>query len=218
MSTFKNNDFSDVLLQRRSVRLFDPEVKISREELQEMVEETITAPSACNLQSWHFEIVDTEAGKEKLKSYFMPFNYPQIESCSAMVLIFGDTQSHKNYRRVWEEAYEAGRISKEKLDEVFATFLPLYENGSREFLMADAMIDSSMAAMQFLLVTRGHGYEGNAIAGYNSQVAAKTLGLDPKRYIPVVAVAIGKPAENENQTAVYQQRYDVDQVLHFVDE
>ncbi len=46
---FVNNDFGDVLLHRESVRDFDPSVKIPREELQQMISEAITAPSACNL-------------------------------------------------------------------------------------------------------------------------------------------------------------------------
>lgn len=36
-----NNDFHDVLTGRHSVRRFDPSVKISREEMTEMLKETI---------------------------------------------------------------------------------------------------------------------------------------------------------------------------------
>ena len=32
-----NNDFADVMFDRHSVRVFDPSVKISRDELQEMI-------------------------------------------------------------------------------------------------------------------------------------------------------------------------------------
>ena len=52
MTQFENNNFGDVLLNRHSVRHFDKTVKIPREELREMIKETITAPSACNLQAW----------------------------------------------------------------------------------------------------------------------------------------------------------------------
>ena len=47
--------------------------------MKEMLEETITAPSACNLQAWKFVVVDTEEGREKLHQYFMKFNFPQID-------------------------------------------------------------------------------------------------------------------------------------------
>lgn len=46
-----NNDFHKILTKRHSVRRFDPSIKISHEEMNEMLEETITAPSACNLQA-----------------------------------------------------------------------------------------------------------------------------------------------------------------------
>ena len=71
---FTNNDFQDIMLHRHSVRHFDSSVKIPRDELQQMVQEAITAPSSCNLQAWHFVVVDTPEGKDKLRSFFMKFN------------------------------------------------------------------------------------------------------------------------------------------------
>ena len=43
-----NNDLADVMFNRHSVRQFDPNVKIGRDELQKMIAEAATAPSACN--------------------------------------------------------------------------------------------------------------------------------------------------------------------------
>ncbi len=31
-----------------------------------MIKETITAPSACNLQAWQFIVVDTDEGKKEI--------------------------------------------------------------------------------------------------------------------------------------------------------
>ncbi|BDZ31916.1 nitroreductase family protein [Lactiplantibacillus sp. WILCCON 0030] len=198
-----NNDFTDVMFKRQSVRKFDPEVKISHEELQAMIEEATSAPSACNLQSWHFVVADSDEGKAKAKSVMMPFNYPQTASCSAIIFVLGDTKSYESYRDVWNQACEDGRITPEKRDEIFKTFLPLYESASQEFLIGDATIDSSMAAMQLMLVARGHGYDTNPIAGYAADKVATTFGLDPKRFVPVVAIAIGKSAEKPIESTRY---------------
>jgi nitroreductase len=106
-----------VLLNRSSVRDFDPNVKISRDELRQMIQETITAPSGCSLQAWHFVVVDDEAGnKDKLRQYFMKFNLPQLESCSAMLQIFGDMLAFKSYRDLWNKAHENGQMTAEKRD------------------------------------------------------------------------------------------------------
>ena len=199
-----NNDVSDVMFNRHSVRSFDPSVKIDRAELQQIISEAATAPSACNLQSWHFVVIDTPEAKEKFKKAVMKFNYPQVDSASAIVFIAGDTQSHLVYRDVWNQVYKAGKIDKARLDQILGTFLPLYENATPDFLRLDATIDSSIVGMQMLLVARAHGYDANAFSGIDFEKMIPTLGLDPKRFVPVMGVAIGKA----NEEPLHTQRYD----------
>lgn len=211
--TIVNNDFSDVMFNRHSVRQFDPEVKIDRAELQAMIKDATSAPSACNLQSWHFVVIDTPDGKADLKKAAMKFNYPQIDSASAIVFIAGDTKSHEVYRDVWQKVYDAGKISKEKLDSILNTFLPLYEHADQNFLMLDATLDGAMVGMQVLLAARAHGYEANAFSGYDFKTIIPTLGLDPKRFVPVMAVAIGKPAKGAD--ILQTTRYDAASLTEF---
>lgn len=209
-----NNDFHDVLTGRHSVRRFDPNVKISRVEIKEMLEETITAPSACNLQAWKFVVVDTDEGRKKLHQYFMPFNFPQVDKSSAVVLFFGNTLAFKKYSKLWHSMYEAKKVTKEAMESALNTFMPLYEKAPREMLVADSMVDTSLAAMQFMLVAREHGYDTNAMAGYDSSKAAEIMGLDPKQYVPVMAIAIGKhdpQAEDEITTT----RYPLSELVDF---
>ncbi|GEO70601.1 nitroreductase family protein [Levilactobacillus acidifarinae] len=211
VNSIKNDSYTEVMLKRQSVRQFQPDVKIPREELMELLKEATTSPSACNLQSWHFVVCDDEAGKQKAHSLVMPFNFPQTDTCSAIVFVLGDTQSHEKYRDVWNKMCADGRITPEKRDEVFQTFLPLYEHADREFLVKDSTIDASMVSMQFLLAARAHGYEANPLAGYNAAKIATTFGLDEKRYVPVMAIAIGKPAEKPIDSI----RYDVADLTDF---
>ncbi|KRM07140.1 nitroreductase [Liquorilactobacillus ghanensis DSM 18630] len=212
--TFKkelaNNNFSDVIFNRHSVRLFDPQVKIYRDELQEMIAQATTAPSACNLQSWHFVVIDTPEAKEKFKKAVLKFNYPQVNTASAIIFVVGDTQSHTVYREVWQKVYDDHKITKEKLDQIFGTFLPMYENATPEFLQLDATIDGSIVAMQLLLLARAHGYDANAFSGVDFKAIISTLRLDPKRYIPIMGVAIGKAAEKPLETTRYDSKTQVD--------
>jgi len=207
-----NNDFKDIMLNRHSYRKFKTDVKISREEINEMLEETLSAPSACNLQSWHFVVCDDEEGKKKARSVMMPFNYPQTDTSSALIFVLGDTQSHYKYRDVWNKACENGQISPEERDKVFKTFLPLYEHADRSFLEKDATIDGSMAAMQLMLVARAHGYEANPMSGYYFDKVAPALGLDGDRFIPITSIAIGKPDGDFTKSV----RYNVDEVTDFI--
>ncbi|MCD2256141.1 nitroreductase family protein [Agrilactobacillus fermenti] len=207
-----NNKFDDVMFGRKSVRNFDETKSIDRSELQEMIAEATTAPSACNLQSWHFVVVNTPTGKAKVHEAALKFNYPQLETAPATIFIFGDTASHEVYREVWTKARDAGKISQEKLDQIFNTFLPMYEHADQEFLKFDATIDCAMVAMQLLLIARAHGYEAVPWAGYDGGKLLTALGLDAKRYVPVMAVSIGNAAEQPIDT----DRYDAAALTEFV--
>ncbi|MDU1789601.1 MAG: nitroreductase family protein, partial [Streptococcus thermophilus] len=44
-----SNDFSDIVYNRRSIRKFDTSVKIPREEMLEILDKTVTAPSSVNM-------------------------------------------------------------------------------------------------------------------------------------------------------------------------
>lgn len=209
---YVNNDYRDIVFNRRSCRKFDPNHVVTREEIVEMLDEATITPSACNLQSWHFVVVDNEEARAKVKAVTMPFNYPQLETAPVTIFILGDTHSHKVYREVWTKVYEEGRITKEKLDSIFNSFLPLYEKADRDFLIKDATLDSSMLAMQLLLIARAHGYEANAWAGYNAKSLVETLGLDTERFVPIMAISIGKPGE----VPLESTRYDVNAKIDFL--
>lgn len=56
-------------------------------------------------------------------------------------------------------------------------------------------IDSSLAAMQFMLVARAHGYDTNPIGGFEADKLAEAFGLKKDRYVPVMILSIGKALE-----------------------
>ncbi len=96
---------------------------------------------------------------------------------------------------------------QEAMNAALNTFMPLYEKAPKEMLVADSMVDTSLAAMQFMLIAREHGYDTNAMVSYGSTKAAATMGLDPKQYVPMMAIAVGKhdpKAESEIATTRYQ--------------
>ena len=95
-----SNDFSDIVYNRRSIRNFDPSVKIPREELLEILDKTVTAPSSVNMQPWRFVVVESAEGKEKLKP-FVSYNGVQNETSSAMVLIFADLKSQERAEEIY---------------------------------------------------------------------------------------------------------------------
>ncbi len=59
-------DFWQVLADRYSVRAFDPDVDVSPEQVERLLQAAIQAPSAGNRQPWHFYVVWEEAVRRQL--------------------------------------------------------------------------------------------------------------------------------------------------------
>lgn len=202
-----SNDFSDIVYNRRSIRKFDTSVKIPREEMLEILDKTVTAPSSVNMQPWRFVVVDSEEGKDKLKP-FVSYNSVQNETSSAMVLIFADLKSQERAEEIYGKAVTQGKMPEEVKEKQLSSIVPMYENAPFEVMNEIIHIDSSLAAMQLMLVARSYGYDTNAIGGYKKDGLAKAFGLDEDRHVPILIIAIGK-ADEEGFESVRLDASDV---------
>ena len=182
-----NNDFSSVVFGRKTV-------KISHEEMLEMIQETTTAPSSVNMQPWRFVVAESEKAKAKLKP-LIRFNTRQNDTSSAMVMIFGDMNCYEYGEEIYDQAVAEGKMPAEVRDQQLAAILPYYQNFTREQMNDVVKIDASLAAMQFMLVARSHGYETNPIGGFEADQLAEAFDLDKERYVPVMILSVGKAVE-----------------------
>ncbi|MNF09263.1 putative NAD(P)H nitroreductase YodC [compost metagenome] len=62
------------------------------------------------------------------------------------------------------------------------------------------MIDGGLVSMQLMLAARAHGYDTNAIGGFEKDQIAEMFGMDKERYIPVMLISIGKAAAEGYQS------------------
>lgn len=199
MTNLTTNDFTDILEGRRSIRQYDPKVSISREEMLEMLNEAAKAPSSVNMQPWRFLIVQSEEGRATLKP-LIRFNKRQNKSSSAMVVVFGDMRCYEYADRIYTESAEKGIMPKLMAKTQLSVIVPTYRKYDRAKMNDVVKIDSSLFAMQFMLVARSHGYDTNPIGGFEEDRIAEAFGLDAERYVPVLIMSIGK-ADSEGHTS-----------------
>ncbi|WP_214763765.1 nitroreductase family protein [Exiguobacterium sp. s141] len=209
-TTFENNTFTDVMLGRKSIRVYDENVKISQLEMLQMIEEATTAPSSVNMQPWRFVVVESPEAKEALKP-LIRFNVRQNDTSAAMVLIFGDMECYELGEEIYDQAVAEGKMPQEVRDQQLAAILPYYKNLSTQEMNDIVKIDSSLAAMQFMLVARAHGYDTNPIGGFEKDQLAEAFGLDKDRYVPVMILSVGKAAEEGYQSV----RLDAEKITSF---
>ncbi|MGW8956899.1 nitroreductase family protein [Paenibacillus sp. NPDC055715] len=206
----KTNDFKEIALGRRSVKVYDPSVKISREEMTEILTEATRAPSSINLQPWRFLVIDSPEGKATLAP-LASFNQRQVETSSAVIAVFGDLNNFDNFEQIFGEAVELGYMPKdikemqqEKVGAHFAALDPVINKET-------VLIDGGLVSMQLMLVARAHGYDTNAIGGYDKSGIAEAFGLEKDRYVPVMLISIGKGINNGHPST----RLPIDQIAQW---
>lgn len=199
----------EAMLGRRSVRLFDAEHEIPRALWREIFSVVTRAPSSINLQPWRFVVVDTAAGKAKLEG-LVHNNQRQLASCSAMVLIVGDLQFADYADLITAQSIEEGHMSPE-IAQHYLAHIAHYR--LQPDLRERVILDTSLAAMQLMLAVKAYGYDSNAIGGFEREATLKALCLDPRRYVPVMLLAVGKAAKAGRSTP----RLPLDYVLSFED-
>ncbi|MFK4055737.1 nitroreductase family protein [Staphylococcus warneri] len=191
--------FDDVLKGKKSVKVFDTEYKISHEEMDEMIQKATKAPSSVNMQPWRIMVVDSDEGKEKILPSF-GMNSRQVNTSSAMIIVFGDLKNYEKAEQIYSDAVSKKHMTEEIKDKMLSWVLPHYKGLSREGMKDIVNIDSSLMAMQFMLVAKSHGYDTNPIGGFDKANIADVLGLDSERFVPVVAIAVGKGAQEAHDS------------------
>lgn len=194
-----NNDFKEIITGRRSIRVYDPNVKISREEIAEILEEAALAPSSVNLQPWRFVVIDSEAGKEKLAP-LAKFNQRQVATSAAVIAVFADMNSEEYLETIYNSAVEKGLMPAEVRDQQVPAIKGLMEGITFEQKKEMNLIDAGLVSMQLMLAARAHGYDTNPIGGYEKDRIAEAFDLDKDRFYPVMLISIGKAADQGYQS------------------
>jgi nitroreductase len=60
-------EFNDLILNRESIRNYDPRRPLSKETLERILDAGRIAPSAANFQPWHFYLVSSQPVLEKVR-------------------------------------------------------------------------------------------------------------------------------------------------------
>ena len=194
MTTQTSTDFMEIVKGRRSIRNYDTDVKISKEEMTQILEEATLAPSSVNMQPWRFLVIDSEEGKATLAP-LAKFNQVQVETSSAVIAVFGDMNAIDQLENIYDTAVSQGLMPQEVRDRQVPAIKGMYENVPASALKDSILIDSGLASMQLMLVARAHGYDTNPIGGYEKNQIAEAFGMDKDRYVPVMLLSIGKAVD-----------------------
>ncbi|WP_256762011.1 nitroreductase family protein [Cohnella sp. WQ 127256] len=200
--------FSEVVQGRRSVRSYDPTFQISKEDMTELLQEALRAPSSSNVQPWRFLVIDSQELKEKL----LPIanNQKQIVEASAVIAVLGDTEGYKLVETIVNRSYEAGFMPESMKDTFMNNTIKMYSSLPPEVAHRIIYTDGGLVSMQLMLAAKARGYDTVPMGGYNAEKFVEAFGIG-ERYLPIMLIAVGKAAQEGRQSV----RLTVDEVANW---
>ncbi|WP_064091822.1 nitroreductase family protein [Rossellomorea aquimaris] len=189
------NNFYEIIDERRSTKVYDPQIEIPREELVGILETAGKAPSAWNLQHWQFLVFDNKEVQERLLP--IAYNQQQVKDASAVIAVLGDLEANKKVDPVFDPAVENGEMTAEIKNILKGQIDGAY---SREEYPRDAAFsNASLAAMQFMLAAKAEGWDTCPIGGFNPAALVSEFNVSD-RYLPIMLITIGKPLQKARKS------------------
>lgn len=210
MSTQKTNDFTEIITGRRSIKNYDPAVKISKEEMKAILALATTAPSSVNMQPWRFLVIESPEAKAALAP-LARFNQNQVQTSAAVIAVFGDMNNFDKFEDIYGKAVEEGLMPQEVKENIHQSFSGYFSTISRAEMEDVVLVDGGLVSMQLMLAARAYGYDTNPIGGFEKNSIAEAFGLEKNRYVPVMLISIGKAADEGHKSV----RLPVDQIAEW---
>lgn len=173
------------LRERRSINFFDPEKDLPDAQIRQVLGLANLSPSSFNLQPWRVVIVKDGERKKTLRK--CAFDQPKAEEASAVLIMVADPKGvEENIGRVLDSWQELGYIKPEMRD----TYLGMAKNlyGAEDSLQRKlfAVKNTSLYAMNIMLVAKGLGIETHPMDGFDEACVKKEFGIPDDKIIPML--------------------------------
>lgn len=183
-----DTDFITIAKERRSVRQYDAEYVMTEEEIHEILDIAIQAPSSSNLQPWRFLVIQDKQIQQELLP--IAHNQQQIVDASAVIAVLADIEGYKNAERIYGELVNKGIMKNEIKEPYVASIMHNYGNFSAEKALSVAMIDGGLVSMQIMLF-KAKGYDTVPMGGFDENKFVDAFNV-PENFKPVMLISIGK--------------------------
>ena len=176
----------DAIQQRRSIKHFDPDHKMTADEVTTLMSHAILSPTAFNIQHWRFINIIDPVKRQQIET--ASWGQKQVTECSLLLVICADLNAwEKQPERYWENAPLS---VQEFLLPAIADYYTNHHQAQRD----ECIRSASLAAMNLMLMAKGMGYDSCPMDGFDFDKVAKIIDL-PHDHIITMMLAIGKKTQ-----------------------
>ena len=183
-------DVFEAVSTRRAIKKFDPNYKMSSDDVKKLMEHVILSPTSYNQQNWRFVYATDQDVKEKISEAAR--GQAQPRDGSLVVVLCGDMTAWKTEPlRYWKNhPTEKQELVKASLERKYSTDTQAQRD--------EAVRSCGMAAQTIMLAARDMGLDSCPMVGFEYDELAKVINL-PENHLIVMMVVVGKRSEDAAQ-------------------
>lgn len=176
-------DVFEAIEKRRSVKNFDPNHIMPKQEIDKILSAAILSPTSYNIQNWRFVTITSKDLQAKIRQ--ASWNQAQVTDASVVVILCADLFAwKKDPARYWKNAPQAAR------DYLVPAIIKSYE-GQDQFQRDEAIRSCGMAAQTIMLAAKAMDYDSCPMIGFDPKQVAKLINL-PDDHMIAMMITIGK--------------------------
>lgn len=173
----------EAIRQRRAVKQYDPDHRLSADEVSLLLDVAAQAPSSFNIQHWRLVNVTDPLLRAQLRE--AAYDQAQITEASLLFVICADIKAwEKDPQRYWVNA------PQEAQDILVPWIRPFYE-GNEQLQRDEAMRSVGLILQTLMIGAKAIGYDSCPMIGFDMAKVGALIKL-PKDYAVGAMLVIGK--------------------------
>ena len=173
----------DAIRERRAIKHFDTNHQFTKQEIDQLLDLAMQAPSSFNIQHWRLVNVTDKALRSNLRE--AANNQAQVTEASLLFVVTVDIKAwEKDPARYWVNA------PKDAQDILVPWINPFY-SGKDQLQRDEAMRSAGIILQTMMLSAKAMGYDSCPMVGFDFDRVAELIHL-PKDYAIAAMLAIGK--------------------------
>lgn len=172
----------EAIEQRRAIKHYDPDHRLTDEEIRRLFELTMKAPTAFNIQHWRFVAVTDPELRRQIRE--VAWDQAQVTDASLLVVLCANLKAWENPAGYWRNAPQA-------VQDFLVPAISEYYSGREAVQRDECMRSCGLAGQTLMLAAKGMGYDSCPMDGFDFDAVGKLINL-PADHVISFMIAVGK--------------------------
>ena len=173
----------DAIEQRRSIKQFDPNHRLTEAEEARLLSAALLSPTAFNIQNWRLVAVRDPALRQQIRAH--AWDQAQVTDASLLLVLCADLNAwEREPARYWRNASDGVR-------DFMVPAIDAYYRDRDQVQRDEAMRSCGILAQTLMLGAKSLGYDSCPMDGFDFEAVGKLIRL-PDDHVMAMMLAVGK--------------------------